>query len=271
MLDAKLKSAYVLSSTIAILAAIAAAGGLFIDDLYRDNRYVTLGWFGNDWVTLVVAVPILVTALILSARGSQQAQLVWLGMLDYTLYNFGFYLFGAAYNRFFLIYVALFALSIFALIFGLTALDINAIARKFRVKAPVKWIAAYMLLVAIVLGGHWIVQSLNFILTGQLPPVLVRVNGSTNVIAALDLSVVVPEFILGGIWLWQRQSWGYVLGAIANTKGAIYMLALTASSLSVARTGAPGSVELVPLWLLLCVASLIASLFLLGNFNPAHK
>ncbi|MCX7593725.1 MAG: hypothetical protein N2235_08195, partial [Fischerella sp.] len=96
MLDSKLKSAYVLSSIIAVLAGIAAAGGLFIDDLYRDNHYVTLGWFGNDWVTLVVAVPILVIALILSARGSQRAQLVWLGMLDYTLYNFGFYLFGAA-------------------------------------------------------------------------------------------------------------------------------------------------------------------------------
>jgi hypothetical protein len=271
MLDAKLKSAYVLSSTIAILAAIAAAGGLFIDDLYRDNRLVTLTWFGNDWVTLIVAVPILVIALILSARGSQRAQLVWLGMLDYTLYNFGFYLFGSAYNRFFLIYVALLALSIFALIFGLTALDVNAIGRKFRATAPVKWVSVYMLLLALILGGHWIVQSLNFILTGQLPPVMVRVNGSTNVIAALDLSLVVPEFMLGAIWLWQRQSWGYVLGIIANVKGALYMLALTTGSLFAAQTGAPGSLELVPLWSFLCVASLTASLFLLGNFNPAHK
>lgn len=114
MLDAQ-RTAYVLSSIIGVLALMAAAGGLFLDDLYRDNRFVTLAWFGNDWVTLIVAVPILVTALTLSVRGSLRAQLVWLGMLNYTLYNFGFYLFGAAYNRFFLIYVALFALSIFAL------------------------------------------------------------------------------------------------------------------------------------------------------------
>lgn len=271
MLEAKLKSAYVLSSIVAVLALIAAAGGLLIDDLYRDNQLVTLTWFGNDWVTLVVAVPILVIALMLSAHGSQRAQLVWLGMLDYTLYNFGFYLFGAAYNRFFLIYVALFALSIFALIFGLTALNVNAIGRKFRATVAVQWISAYMLLLALLLGGHWIVQSLNFILTGQLPPVMVRVNAPTNVIAALDLSVVVPVFILGGIWLWQRQPWGYVLGVIANVKGALYMLALTAGSLFAAQTGAPGSGELVPLWLFLCVASLIASLFLLRNFYPANQ
>ncbi|MCX7596410.1 MAG: hypothetical protein N2235_22170, partial [Fischerella sp.] len=176
-----------------------------------------------------------------------------------------------AYNRFFLIYVALFTLSIFALIFGLTALDVKAIGGKFRATASVKWVSAYMFLLAIFLGGHWIVQSLNFILTGQLPPVMVRVNASTNTIAALDLSLVVPEFILGSIWLWQQNSWGYMLGAIANVKGAVYMLALTASSLSVAQTGAPASRELVSLWLFLCVASQIASLFLLRNFNPANK
>lgn len=34
----------------------------------------------------------LVVALILSRRGSQRAQLVWLGMLDYMLYNYAFYL-----------------------------------------------------------------------------------------------------------------------------------------------------------------------------------
>lgn len=271
MLDAKLKSAYVLSSIIAVLAALAAAGGLFIDDLYRDKRLVTLGWFGNDWVTLVVAVPVLVIALIFSARGSQRSQLVWLGMLDYTLYNFGFYLFGAAYNRFFLIYVSVFALSIFGLIFGLTALNVNALGRKFRARTPVKWVSAYMLLVSVVLGGHWLVQSLNFIFTGQLPPVMVRVNAPTNVIAALDLSMVVPVFILSGIWLWKHQPWGYVVGIIANVKSAVYMLALTAGSLSAAQTGASGSLELVPLWLFLCVASLIASLFLLGNFNSASK
>ncbi|PIG94919.1 hypothetical protein [Gloeocapsopsis sp. IPPAS B-1203] len=72
----ELKVAYLLSLIIAILTFVAAAGGLVIQDLYRDNLFVTSGWFGNDLVTLVVAFPILVIALILSARGSQRAQLV---------------------------------------------------------------------------------------------------------------------------------------------------------------------------------------------------
>lgn len=65
----------------------------------------------------------LVAALVLARRGSGRAQLVWLGMLAYTLYNYAFYLFGAAFNSLFLVYAALFTLSVFALLFGLVALD----------------------------------------------------------------------------------------------------------------------------------------------------
>jgi len=262
MLNAQLKSAYILSLFIAVLTFVAAVGGLVIQDLYRDNLFVTSGWFGNDLVTLVVALPILIIALILSVRGSQRAQLVWLGMLNYTLYNFAFYLFGAAYNRFFLIYAALFTLSIFALIFGLVGLDVKEISQKFRTKTPVKLISAYMLFVAIALGGFWISQALNFIFTGQVPQIIVTVNGSTNVIAALDLSMVVSTFFLGAIWLWQRQPWGYVLGVIANIKGAVYTLALAAATISAASSGVADT-TLVPLWGFLSLGSLVASLFLL--------
>jgi len=62
---------------------VASAGGLVIGDLYRDNTWATAGWLGNDLVTLVVAVSLLVAALILAMRGSQRAQLVWLAMLGY--------------------------------------------------------------------------------------------------------------------------------------------------------------------------------------------
>ena len=132
MSNPKLKTAYILTAIIAALTLIASAGGLLIDDLYRDNALITAGWFGNDLVTLVVALPLLVVSLALSMRGSQRARLIWLGMIAYTLYNFSYYLFGTAFNSFFLIYVALFDLSLFALIYGLIGLDGTDIGQRFR-------------------------------------------------------------------------------------------------------------------------------------------
>jgi hypothetical protein len=143
------KTALVLSTWIAILATVASAGGLLLQGLYRDNPFVTSAWKGNDLVTLFIMVPILVAALRFAMQGSQRAQLVWMGALDYMLYNYAFYLFAAAFNGFFLIYAALLGLSIFALIFGLVDINRQAIANRFRTRTPVKWIAGYMLLSAI--------------------------------------------------------------------------------------------------------------------------
>lgn len=270
MLDTKLKPAYLLTVLVLFFALIASVGGLIIDGLYRDKSIIILGWHANDLVTLVVALPILVIALILSRSGSHRAQLVWLGMLDYLLYNFAFYLFGANLNLFFLIYVALFILSVFALIFGLINIDIKAIAAKFKGTTPVKWISGYMILWGALLGIAWIGQWLTFVINGHLPP-----NGleesAFKLVATLDLSLVVSGVLLAAIWLWKRKPWGYVLATIFNIKGATYTLVLITSSLYSANAGVKGAMDLVPLWIFLGVACLISSVVLLRNMQSKQK
>lgn len=268
-MDERLRPAYVLSMIIVALTVVAAIGGLLIRDLYRDSLFITAGWFGNDLVTLAVAVPVLIVALALSMRGSQRAQLVWLGMLDYTLYNYAFYLFGAALNRFFLIYVALFTLSAYALIFGLANIDVKGIAQRFQAKTPIKWISGYMLVWALLLGVAWTAQFLSFAATGQLPQNGLD-EGAFKLVAALDLSFVVSGVALAAIWLWNRRPWGYVLAAVFNVKGAVYTLVLTAGSLSAASAGIEGAAALVPLWAFLGTASLIAVLFLLRSMSSTR-
>ncbi len=161
-MKSKQKYAVILSVLIAVLATIAAAGGLLLDGLYRDNEFVTTTWLGNDAVTLFLAVPILVAALVFTGRGSLKAQLVWLGVLDYMLYNYAFYLFGAAFNAFFLIYAALLGLSIFALIFGLVSLDVTRVSQQFSRGIPVRWIGGYFLFVALGLSVVYLAQSIGF-------------------------------------------------------------------------------------------------------------
>lgn len=106
------KSLKVLSIVIILLTVVASAGGLFIKGLYRDNAFVTSTWLGTDIVTLCLTVPLLIAAVILAGNGSTAAFLICLGLFESSLYNFGFYLFGAAFNGLFMVYAALFGLSI---------------------------------------------------------------------------------------------------------------------------------------------------------------
>lgn len=265
-----LKTTITLSTIIAVLAAVAAGGGLLINSLYQDNFRVTAGWFGNDLVTLFVAVPLLVAAIILTRRGSSRAHLALLGMLDYTLYNFAFYLFGSALNSFYLLYVALFALSIFALVFGLAALDVKGVVKQFRRRTPVKGIAVWMALVALFLGGFWVAQSLSYVFTGQVPDIVQAVDWPTNVVGALDLTFVVSVNALGAVWLWGRRPWGYVLAVVMNVKGAVYMLALAATTITAYQAGAIDGASEAILWGVIGAGCLIACGFLLGNLQPAR-
>jgi hypothetical protein len=261
------KTALYLSTIIAVLATFASAGGLMLEDLYRDNALVRTTWLGNDAVTLFLAVPILVAGMVLARRGSLKAQLIWMGALDYMLYNYAFYLFGAAFNAFFLIYAALLGLSIFALIFGLVNLDVTRIRGRFSERTPVKWIGGYFLFVALGLSVVYLMQSIGFIVTGQLPAIVTMSGHPTNVVFALDLTLLIPWLVVGAMWLIKRKPWGYVIAGILSVKGPLYTLVLGVNSVLVMSAGLSETNEL-PLWGTLTVLGLVAGALLFGNMRP---
>ena len=265
------RTAYRLTMVTIVLALIASFGGLFIKDLYRDNAFVVSGWRGNDLVTLIIALPLLIVSLVFSMRGSQRAQLVWLGMLDYMLYNYAFYLFGSAFNPFFLIYVAIFTLSLFSLIFGLTSIDAEAIGWKFQNGVPAKWISGYLLLLALGLTSVYCKQIYDFISGGVVPTIIIMTGHPTSIVFALDLCLLVPPLILGGVWLWRRSDWGFIVAGILLSKGAVYPLALAMGSYLAAKAGIPGTSSQIALWIALSVSALIAGIFLLGNMSSKRK
>lgn len=198
-----------------------------------------------------------------------RAQLVWIGMLDYMLYNFGFYLFGAAFNWFFFIYVLLFALSIWALILALMSLDVDQLAVCFGPRTPVKMIAGFMAFVGISLSVVYFLQWLRFVTTGEVPPIVSLSGHPTNLVFALDLSLVVPVLLVGAILLSRRQRWGYVLAAMGNVKATVYMLALSAATFTAFQAGTVDSIAEVGFWLSIDVGFAIAVVVQLRNLHSS--
>src|SRR4026208_769601 len=100
-----MKAVYKLTVAAAIAMLAQAALGLALRSQYRDVAWIAATWLGNDGVTLVVALPLLIAGATYSARGSVRGGLLWLGALAYALYNYAYYLFGAALNVFFALYL----------------------------------------------------------------------------------------------------------------------------------------------------------------------
>ncbi|MEF8816189.1 MAG: hypothetical protein V5A58_05340 [Salinibacter sp.] len=260
-----------LSVLIAVLMALTSGAGLFSHELYRDNALVASSWYGTDLVTLVVATPLLVVALLGAWGGSRRAILVWMGMLAYSLYNSAFYLFGAAFNSLFLVYALLFTLSGFALVFGLVSLDATALYRRVQSDLPVRWISGFMVFVAVALGGFYVALSLQYVVTGQVPAMIDAVGLHTNLIAALDLTMVVPVALLAAVWLWQERPWGYVWATIWCVKGAVYMLALSAATVATVVVGPSDDWGQLFLWVPIGAGCLIAGGVLSRSLRPDSR
>lgn len=266
MSQSPFRTAYGLSCIIAVLATLASAGGLFLPNLYRDNEFIITAFRGNDAVTLVVVVPLLIVSIILSAMGSSRARLVWLGSVVYMLYNYAFYLFAAAFNPFFLLYVALFTLPIFALIVSLPRLNVSRLCKGFHERTPVRWIAGYMLFFSLFIGGLWLARIISFLITGDIPSDIIQTGHPTGIVYALDLSLMVPWVVFAGLLLWQRKAWGYVLSVIMLVKGAAYPLALVVMSVLGSLAGYSWD-AFTWLWVSLSLGGLASCTTLLLNLN----
>lgn len=233
---------------VAGLMALAAAAGLALPGLYRDNDLVTAAWKGNDLVTLLVAVPLLLLAVRSASRGSVRGQLVLAGMHLYALYGYAFYLFGAAFNALFLVYVAITAASAWALALALQAVDVEAVAASVTPGRGTRAVAAYTATIGVLLGLFWTALSVGFLLTGEPPAMVEATSHPTNVTGALDLSIVVTLALVSGAWLWRGRPWGYALALAWNVKGAVYMLALSGASVAAWWIGPAEDLVQVALW-----------------------
>lgn len=254
---ARAPAALLLTLPLLALMTVASALGLARPDLYRDPTWIAAGWLGNDLITLVVAVPALGVALAWMLHGSRGARFLWLGLLDYAVYNGAFYALGAEPGRLFVVHLATFVLAAATLVYGLVTL-----APRRAPGAGPRWPSAYMLVVALGLGGMWIAQAIGLAITGD-PHEVAGSARAFAVVATLDLTLVVVPFLLAARWLRHGHRWGHPLAVITNVKGATYCVALLASSVTAADAGAPGSIDLVPLWAMLALGSTIAAAHLL--------
>jgi len=224
-MNSNLKTGRRLSILVLLLAIIASAGGLLLEKVYRDIEWIRKAWWANDVVTLFVVVPLLVFA-ITKSRNSLKMHLVWMGAVGYLFYNYAFYLFGAAFNDFFLVYAAIVSLSIYILILGMMAFPVNAAATIISKRISVRIVSAFLLFLSVPLllveGG----AIFNFVINKRLPEVPV-------LIYALDFVFIIPNIILAAVLLWMNKNWGYILSVIMLVKGVTYGLGLILAAASV--------------------------------------
>ncbi|WP_415380047.1 hypothetical protein [Halosimplex sp. TS25] len=202
-----------------VLTVIATAVGLFVPGFYRDAPVLLPQVYGQDLLTLAVAVPAFVVSLFYATRGSLRGYVMWLGVTGYLLYTYASYAFMTAFNELYLVYVALLWLTLFTFVGGMVRLDAVALKRAVG-DGPVRSYVAFQALLVALVGVLWLSEIVPASVAGTVPESVADAGLPTSVIYSLDLGVVLPAFALSAYLLRQRRPWGYAFTAVLLVKAA---------------------------------------------------
>ncbi|WP_114578707.1 hypothetical protein [Saliphagus sp. LR7] len=252
---------YVLASIATLLLTMVATGvGLFVPDFYRDAPSLLPQVYGQDLLTLVVAVPALGISLYFAVRGSLRGYVVWLGVTGYLLYTYASYSFMTAFNELYLVYTTLLWLTLFTFVGGMVRLEATALKRTIGETHRQAYIGFHLLL-AILTAVLWISEILPAIGSGTVPPSIADAGLPTSVIYSFDLGIIIPAFVLTAYWLWKRRPYGYAFTAVLLVKVATLGGAVLAMALFMIRDG-----QAVPLPQIVIFGALtVSSVLLLGR------
>lgn len=217
----RLTLAYWLSGVLAAMALVASAVGVFYPAVFRDTAVTAGNARGTDLVIMAVAIPALVIAMALAARGSLRAQVVWLGALGYILYNAIFFAFAVAFNPLFLVYIAVLSLALWSLVALLMALDVAKLRAHFIEHLPICAIALYLIITTALFALTWLRDIIPALVSNTTPVSLHGTSMLTNPIQVVDFAAGFPLTVLAAVWLWQRKAWGYVLAGLFLVYGVI--------------------------------------------------
>jgi len=192
------KSIIIWSLLISALVLVASFYGLLDSSIYSKE---TLNWAtqakGQD-IGNLLAVPILLVCGYMYYKGSFRAALLWLGALLYLIYAYIVYAVAVHFNVLFLVYVAILGLSSYAVL--LTINDIRSREGKYP-KTSVRRFAAYTIMaIGVLFGLLWLSEIIPALIAGDVPKAVVEAGLWVNPIHVIDLSVVLPAFIITGYY-----------------------------------------------------------------------
>jgi hypothetical protein len=197
------------------LAVVAAIAGVLVPTQYDRLVTETLlpGALAQDLISVLAGAALLVLAAV-ARPGRQRQQLVALGLLGYLFYAYGIYVIERAYNGFYLVYLAIFALAFWSLAYGAVNIRREVLAAA-RLPRGLRMLSA----------GGALLQPLMFypLWIAMLVPLMRDRDqiDSLYSIFILDLGFIMPAFLILAVLVFRNRGAGLVL------LPALYVLGFT--------------------------------------------
>ena len=201
----------VLSSANPVWASTTRGGliELFGAGIYRyDTLFAGAANRGTDAITMFVALPLLVVSGWRFRNGSPRWHLVLTGVLVWFLYVYATLALAAALNPLFLVYVVIFAASLWSVGLTIRGVDFHWL-RALGTRPPRRAASVFLIASGLMTAIVWCAPVLVAQFSGRTPG---RLDGYTTLVTVvIDTAVIVPAAIVTGLLIWRHRVVGYLV------------------------------------------------------------
>lgn len=281
------KTISILIIIIAIFSTVATVFGIFTNSgtgnyefksinkqtviIYGKGVYenmsadVAIQGIAQDYITLFIAIPLLIFALFWTKTNTLKSKLFLAGILNYFLLTYLFYLNMAMYNKLFLVYIVLLSTSFFAFILTVLNIDISSISQHFSPKTPIKFIGFFLIVLSSIIGLLWLSVIIPPLTDGSIVPKSVE-HYTTLTVQGFDLSIFLPITFISGLLLIKKKPFGYLMSCITLILLSLLMTALVAKiiAMAIANVNVIPVIFIIPLFMIFAV---INTVILYKNLN----
>ncbi|PBQ30506.1 hypothetical protein CNR22_01560 [Sphingobacteriaceae bacterium] len=192
-----------------MLIVISAVAGLSDPDFYY-NETDEWRWqcYAQDLVNLFLVMPSLLITSLLVLKKPSLGGMLQPGVLLYLAYTYTIYCFNVHFNKSFVHYCAILAISFYLFSYSLYKAITEPKVLDYRIKFT-RITGIYFLVIAGIFYILWLKDILPAIRRESIPQELIETGLVTNPVHVLDLSFALPGFFLAGILLLRNTSLGY--------------------------------------------------------------
>lgn len=275
----------VLASMIEALAGILsnAGDGTFLYEsirgqmveIYGKGVYrhmssdVALQGIAQDYITLFIAIPLLLVSFYFTQKNSLKAKLIFSGTLLYFVLTYLFYIGIALYNEVFLVAAAALFCSLFTFILNIMSFDFKHVKASFNTQKSLGSASVFLIILAIMMALLWLSVIIPPMLDGSFYPLSLN-HYSTLIVQGYDFGIFLPLAVVSGILGLKRNEFAYVLVPTYLVFVSVLMTALVSKVLFMAQAGE----NVIPVIFVIPTMLIIALVFaikVIAGFNTGAR
>lgn len=202
---------------VSVLALYACLAGVLKKSIYEEllplgkmTKMLVVGSTGQDIIFIPLAIILAVLSVIYLIRPGYKIFITIIGLTVNFFYGYGLYAMQGQYTSIYLIYLAIFSLSIYSIVFGLLCFTPGFAVKISLPGALRKAICIFLFFIVFILGLIWVIRI--------TPDIARHIPQDTYGVFVLDLGVVFPAIAIIATMLIQRKAFGNILAGVALVK-----------------------------------------------------